>query len=169
MNTKEALTLANEIVKSWDWESEIGEPEPNRLDVTLKSPDDLLPIVVALRVKRLGFLSAITGLDVGSETGSLEVLYHFCAAAAVITLRVRLPRKNAVVQSLCEIIPGAEAFERELSEMFGVEITGLPNLEYLYLPDDWPEEIYPLRKDFTPQNFFTDMNEDNVYATKSEK
>jgi Ni,Fe-hydrogenase III component G len=169
MNTKEALALANEIVKSWDWETEIGEPEPNRLDVNLKSPEDLLPIVVALRVKRLGFLSAITGLDAGSETGLLEVLYHFCAAAAVITLRIKLPRNNAVVQSLCEIIPSAETFERELSEMFGVEITGLTNPEYLYLPDDWPEGIYPLRKDFTPQALLTDMDEDYVYATEPEK
>jgi len=146
--TEEALALASDMMENWAWETITARPEPNRLDATLKSTDDLIPIVVALRVKRLGYLSAITGLDLGVEAGELEVLYHFCAAAAVITLRVRLPREAPVVPSLSEIIPSAEAFERELREMFGVEISGLKTPEKLYLPDDWPEGVYPLRKDF---------------------
>lgn len=164
MDTADALALASEIVQAWDWKTEVEHPEPNRLDVTLTSSQDLLPIVVALRVKRLGFLSAISGLDTGAEDGMLEVLYHFCVAAAVITLRVRLPRENAVVHSLSEVIPSAEVFERELSEMFGVTVTALPNPEYLYLPDDWPEGIYPLRKDFDPKVLSVTMNEDSSYA-----
>jgi Ni,Fe-hydrogenase III component G len=148
--TEEALALAGDMMENWAWETITERPEPNRLDATLKSTDDLIPIVVALRVKRLGYLSAITGLDLGVEAGELEVLYHFCTAAAVITLRVRLPREAPVVPSLSEIIPSAEAFERELREMFGVEITGLKTPERLYLPDDWPEGVYPLRKDFDP-------------------
>jgi Ni,Fe-hydrogenase III component G len=164
MNTEEALALASEIVQAWDWKTEVTRPEPNRLDVTLTSSEDLLPIVVGLRVKRLGFLSAITGLDSGGEDGVLEVLYHFCVAAAVITLRLRLPRENAVVQSLCEVIPSAESFERELSEMFGVKVTALPNPDYLYLPDNWPEGSYPLRKDFDPKVLTIPTNEDKSYA-----
>ncbi len=148
--TEEALALAGDMMENWAWETITERPEPNRLDATLKSTDDLIPIVVALRVKRLGYLSAITGLDLGVEAGELEVLYHFCTAAAVITLRVRLPREAPVVPSLSEIIPSAEAFERELREMFGVEISGLKTPERLYLPDDWPEGVYPLRKDFDP-------------------
>jgi Ni,Fe-hydrogenase III component G len=34
--------------------------------------------------------------------------------------------------------------------MFGIEITGLRNTERLYLPERWPEGVYPLRKDFDP-------------------
>jgi len=147
MNTKEALEIGRQIAEEWVWKMETDAPEPNRLDVTLTSIDDLVPMVVALRVKRLGYLAAITGLDLGSESGELEVMYHFCTAAAVITLRVRVSREQASVPSLCSVIPSAEAFERELSEMFGVEVTGLPNPLRLYLPDDWPENVYPLRKD----------------------
>ena len=104
-----------------------------------------------MRVKRLGYLSAITGLDGGPESDQLEVLYHFCTGAAVITLRVALPRQEAVVPSLSDIIPSAEVQERELMEMFGVTVSGLPNVEHLYLPDGWPEAIHPLRKDFDLQ------------------
>lgn len=151
LNTEDALALADEIVRAWDWVVETERPEPNRLDVRLASVKDLVPIVVALRVKRLGYLSAITGLDPGVETGQLEVLYHFCVGSAVITLRVRVPREGATLPSLGEIIPSAEVFERELSEMFGITITGLHTPEHLYLPEDWPDAVYPLRKDVDPQ------------------
>jgi Ni,Fe-hydrogenase III component G len=63
---------------------------------------------------------------------------------------LRIPRENGSTPSLCEVIPSAEAFERELSEMFGVTVVGLRNPEHLYLPDDWAEDQYPLRKDFDP-------------------
>jgi NADH:ubiquinone oxidoreductase subunit C len=146
--TAQALALAKEITSAWFWPLETVEPEPNRLDVKLSSADDLVTILTAMRVKRLGYLSAITGLDPGSGAEQLEVLYHFCAGAAVITLRVPLHRQAAVVPSLSQIIPSAEVLERELMEMFGVEVSGLPTKEHLYLPDHWPEATYPLRKDF---------------------
>jgi len=147
MNTNEALALAGELVEQWGWDTEAHYPEPERLDVHVKSIEDLVPIIVAMRVKRLGYLAAITGLDLGPEVSEFEVLYHFCTAAAVITLRVRIPRDGGKVPSLGSIIPSAEPFERELREMFGIEITGLRTPMKLYLPDDWPDDLYPLRKD----------------------
>lgn len=151
MTLEETLTLARELLVNWFWTVEASEPEPNRLDVTLTTPADLVPMVTALRVKRLGYLAAITGCDLGPEVGQLEVLYHFCAGSAVITLRVRLPREGATIASLSDVIPSAESFERELAEMFGVTVEGLRRPERLYLPDDWPEGVYPLRKDVDPR------------------
>lgn len=148
MKTTEALALAREIAGSWDWVTEVVQPEDNRLDIYLGHPEDLVAIVTAFRVKRLGYLAAITGLDPGVDVGELEVLYHFCAGAAVMTLRVRVPREAARVDSLSELIPGAEPFERELREMFGVTVHGLQAPEHLYLPDEWPAAAFPLRKDF---------------------
>lgn len=147
MNTEETLQLASDILTNWAWETEASRPAPDRLDVWLTTPDDLVPMVVGLRVKRLGYLAAITGLDEGPEADRVEVLYHFCTAAATVTLRVRLPRANPAVPTLSEIIPAAEVFERELAEMLGVTVHGLRNTERLYLPDDWPEGVFPLRKD----------------------
>ncbi len=54
----------------------------------------------------------------------------------MIVLRVRVPRQNASLPSLCEIVASAEVFERELREIFGIEITGLHETDHLYLPDD---------------------------------
>lgn len=146
------ITLAKEIATSWFWALESEEPEPNRLDIKMVSADELINIVTAMRVKRLGYLSAITGLDRGVESEHLELLYHFCSGVAVITLRVPVSRWNPVIPSLSQIIPSAEIFELELQEMFGIQVKGLPAREHLYLPDDWPSAIYPLRKDFDPSS-----------------
>ena len=105
-------------------------------------------------MKRLGYLSAIVCMDLGSKSNEMEVLYHFCPGDAVIALRVRVPREGGVLPSLCEIVPGAEVFERELREMFGIEIVGLHTPDRLYLPDDWPDGVYPMRKDFDPEGAF---------------
>lgn len=149
MNVEETLRLASRMVS--EWAQETHNPEPYRVDGLMASADDLLNAVIMLRVKRLGYLAAITGLDLGEEAGEIEVLYHFCTGPVVVTLRVRTPRDAPSVPTLSHYIPSAEPFERELSEMFGVEIVGIPNPERLYLPDDWPEGVYPLRKDFEAQ------------------
>jgi formate hydrogenlyase subunit 5 len=49
---------------------------------------------------------------------------------------------------VCSSIPGATFFERELSEMFGITVVGTPNPDRLFLPDQWPTDAPPLRKDF---------------------
>jgi Ni,Fe-hydrogenase III component G len=151
MNAEEILTLASGIVSSWDWATETSRPNPKQLDVKLNTTQELVPIVVALRVKRLGHLSAIVCMDLGAEAKEMEVVYFFCPGDATIALRVRIPRENPELPSLCEIIPGAESYERELREMFGIEVTGLVTPDRLYLPDDWPENTYPMLKDFDPK------------------
>jgi len=150
MNTEETLAAAAKILSDPPRPAEITRPTPTWMNALLASPDDLLPMAGALLDEHLGWLSCVTGLDPGIEAGYLEVLYHFSAGAAVITLRVRRPREIPAVPTLSDMIPIAEVFERELHEMFGVEIIGLRNINKLYLPEDWPDGVYPLRKDFDP-------------------
>jgi Ni,Fe-hydrogenase III component G len=139
-----ALEQAQEIlvncVQTWH------VPEDHRLDAQV-SPTNLLPAVKALDYHAWGYLVAITGLDGGPDVGEFLVLYHFCSGPAVLTLRVTIPRRQAALPSICSIIPYASVFERELAEMFGIEVYGTPDPSRLFLPDNWPDGIYPLRKD----------------------
>ena len=151
MNTEQILTLATGIVQSWDWATEVSRPNPKQLDVKVKEIKELVPIIVGLRVKRLGYLAAIVGLDLGPAANEMEIIYHFCPGDAVIALRVRIPRDHASLPSLCDVVPSAEAYERELQEMFGIEMIGLHTPDRLYLPEDWPNGVYPMRKDFDPK------------------
>lgn len=164
---EELLVQAEAILKPWIPEEDIPEKEespllldysnrrikltgsstPDCLDLNI-SVDELLTVIEALLDNGWGYLATITGADLGVDAGELEVMYHFCHGAAVVTLSVKVPRENPVVPTVCELIPSASFYERELREMFGVTITDTPNTDHLFLPDDWPEGVYPLRKDF---------------------
>ncbi len=170
MDTQKLLNQAQELLSPIS--SDTLFPEENRMDIILTA-SALIPAVEELNKANWGYLSAITGLDhipssqgsseerewahavAGEEqtgfsySGSIEVLYHFCNQAAIVTLRVQLPYAHTVVPSICSIIPSATLFERELIEMFGVTVENTPNTDHLLLPDDWPAGIFPLRKEFT--------------------
>ena len=92
-------------------------------------------------------MTAITGLD-DVKANEIEVLYHFVNGSANVNLRVRIPRDNSSIPSVCDILPAATFFERELGEMFGINVMGTPNPDRLFLPDEWPTDAPPLRKDF---------------------
>jgi ech hydrogenase subunit E len=143
------LNQAEVLLTAWTKES--SRPDPTRLDAVILA-DDLRAATRSMHDSSWGYLSAITGLDLGPENGQLEVLYHFCKGPAITTLRVRQSREHqAVVPSIADIIPPASFFERELQEMLGFSITGLNNNNRLFLPDDWPEGVYPMRADFTKE------------------
>jgi NADH-quinone oxidoreductase subunit D len=146
MNSEQNLQKAEQLLASWN--KETTHPEANRLDAAIVA-DDLRPAVMALHDAHWGYLSAITGTDLGTDAGQMEALYHFCNGPAITTLRIRLPRTSDLsLPTIEDIIPPATFFERELHEMLGFRIEGGKSNERLFIPDDWPEDVYPLREDF---------------------
>ena len=146
MNIEQNLQKAEQILAPWNREA--TRPETNRLDASIVA-ENLRPAVTAMHEAHWGYLSAITGLDLGVESGQMEALYHFCNGPAIATLRIRLPRTNeATLPTIEDIIPPATFFERELHEMLGFKIDGAQSNDRLFISDDWPEDVYPLRADF---------------------
>src|SRR5215208_1272903 len=129
MNIEQNLLRAEQLLTTWN--KETSHPETNRLDVSI-SADDLRQAVTTLHNAHWGYLSAITGLDLGPDSGCMEALYHFCYGAAITTLRIKLPRANdAALPTIEDIIPPATFFERELHEMLGFRIAGAKSIERL--------------------------------------
>ncbi len=158
MNTEQTLQRAEALLQPIA--NEIKRPAPERLDAYL-AVGKLTAAVHALRQARFGYLSAVSGLDLPpvpakgeapEQPGRIEVLYHVCEGAAVVTLRVTVPYADARVPSICGIMPAATLYERELSEMFGVTVEGTPDPSRLLLPDEWPADVYPLRKSYVAKS-----------------
>jgi Ni,Fe-hydrogenase III component G len=124
-----------------DW-----QPESNCFDIVITS-EKLLDAVKVLKTMQTFYLAAITGLDDGAEANTMQILYHFCNRAFVMTLRVTLERNQPHVPSICAVFPYASPFERETGEMFGITFTDTPDTSRLFLSDDWSDDVYPLRKD----------------------
>lgn len=138
--------------------NENNRPIPRRVDVRIQA-DDLVTAVKSLQDANWGYLVAITGLDHpapvkpdGELEGvdSLEILYSFGNGPVCLFLRVSVPYSAARVPTLCGLIPSATLYERELMELFGVDVVGTPDKRRLIVADDWPEGIYPMRKSYQP-------------------
>ncbi len=79
-----------------------------------------------------------------------EVLYHYAydKLGLIITLKAFIrDRENPAIESIAPFLPAAEWIEREIHDILGIDITNHPNLKRLILADDWPEGVYPLRKE----------------------
>src|SRR5512136_2547985 len=124
---------------------ELANPDRRRIFLKVAAAD-LVPTVTLLRDKYdCAYLATISGVDKGE---AFEFLYHFASPVASLTVRIDVPRAEPRFATSCPVIPGAILYERELQEMFGVTVEGIPDGRRLNLPDDWPDGQYPLRKDW---------------------
>jgi len=75
-----------------------------------------------------------------------HLLYHF-DINGIKTFKVLVPEKKPIIETITDIFPSAEFYEREIHDFFGIEFKGNPRLhEKMFLSDDWKERP-PLRKD----------------------
>ena len=102
---------------------------------------------------RFDFLSDLTCLDVYPNEPRFEVVYHLLSMQMKerLRLKVRLAGDDASVESLTSVWPGANFFEREVWDLFGVRFLGHPNLSRIMMPENW--EGHPLRKDYPVEGY----------------
>jgi Ni,Fe-hydrogenase III component G len=123
---------------------------PRARRVFAEAPPEALREVLAFTVSELGFdrLCAVTGFD---QRTALAALYSFARAdGTVLSVRVRVPREAPVLESVTDRFPVAANYERELVDLLGFEVRSLPPGKRYPLPDDWPLDQKPLRKDWKP-------------------
>ena len=62
------------------------------------------------------------------------------------TIKLQVPDDTLTVPSITDIYPGANFYEREVFDMFGIIFENHPDLTRILMPDDWVG--HPLRKDY---------------------
>jgi NADH-quinone oxidoreductase subunit C len=99
------------------------------------------------------FLSDITCVDWYPAEPRFEVIYHLLSIPKKerVRLKVKLNNDSPVIDSLTSIWPGANYFEREVFDLFGIRFAGHPYLRRILMPEDW--EGYPLRKDYPVEGY----------------
>ena len=121
----------------------------DQLTITVKV--NYLPEVVEfLYYKQGGWLSVLFGNDERQLCGHYAVYYVMSMEQGTkcwITVRVEVDANKLEFPSVTPRVPAAVWGEREVRDMYGLIPVGLPDERRLVLPDDWPDELYPLRKD----------------------
>jgi Ni,Fe-hydrogenase III component G len=113
-------------------------------------PADKFAEVFAHATGPLGFtiLCTITGLDVGDN---LVAIYHVARTTGeVLNLSTAVPKTQPVLQTVSGQFPAADCYERELVDLLGFQVQGLPDGNRYPLPDGWPAGQFPLRKEWKP-------------------
>ena len=125
--------------------SAVEERSPRRVWVTAR-PERIREVVSYLFETSGGRLATITGVDGRDD---IELLYHFCfdGLGGVCTVRAAVAKPTPAIDSVTAIVEGANWIEREIHDLLGVEFRGHPDMRRLILADDWPEGLYPLRRD----------------------
>ena len=125
---------------------ELNVPRTRKAYILLKPESHRNAISLLLKHVKDAELSTISGVDLGN---AIELNYHM-ACGGVVTLKIRVSREKPVTQTITDILPGANLYEREVFDLLGVVFEGHPNLERLMLPESWPQGDYPLRRDWKP-------------------
>jgi NADH:ubiquinone oxidoreductase subunit C len=155
-NQKISLSVSNEILKS------MSDKFGNRIKIIYEihnrskimvEPESLVETAIFLR-DNFGFdhVESASGTDYPKEE-KIEINYHLGTYSNsdllpyVLVLSTKVDREDPKSNSLINILPSVELFERETYEMLGVYFIGHPRNERFLLPEDWAD-IPPLRKDF---------------------
>jgi Ni,Fe-hydrogenase III large subunit/Ni,Fe-hydrogenase III component G len=119
--------------------------------VTLTVDLNSLPdIVEALYYRHNGWLGTIAANDERKLNGHYALYYILSMEGSVksfVVVRGLVPASRPEFPSVTPRVPAMVWGEREARDMFGLQPVGLPDARRLVLPDDWPDDLYPLRKD----------------------
>ncbi len=94
----------------------------------------------------------ICGVDYPERAERFDVVYHLLSPTQNLRIRVKIATaEDSPVPSVTEIYPGAEWFEREAYDMYGILFSDHPDLRRILT--DYGFEGHPLRKDFPLTGF----------------
>ena len=122
-------------------------------DTAVISPDLIVPVATFLKTDpelNYNFLMDLTAVDCLKldKRPRFEVIYHFFSLSQRQRVRIKLPveETQAEVDSLSGLWAGANWYEREVWDMFGIKFRGHPNLKRILMYEEF--HGHPLRKDY---------------------
>jgi NADH-quinone oxidoreductase subunit C len=146
-------------------EGKIGDAVVAYGELTLSvEPVDIVGVMNFLRRDvQCQFISIIDicGVDYPSRAKRFDVVYHLLSPRQNQRIRVKvMADEDTLVPSVTEVFPGADWFEREAYDLYGILFSGHPDLRRILT--DYGFEGHPLRKDFPLTGFVQVRYDDEV-------
>ncbi len=126
----------------------------DRGELTLTiAPEQIRGAAAAVKAAGYNAFEDATAVDWFPSAPRFQVSYHITSHAHKerIRLRVMLPAEVAAVETVTSVWPGANYYEREVFDLFGIHFEDHPNLRRIMMPEDW--KGHPLRKDYPVEGY----------------
>ena len=98
-------------------------------------------------------LTTITGIEREEE---FQVCYHIqhrieeeFKEVPINFIITKIDKKNPKTPSMIDFYVAADYYEREIYDFFGIYFENHPFLQRLILPEKWPDDVRPMRKEYT--------------------
>lgn len=102
----------------------------------------------------------ITAIDYPAREKRFDLVYHYLSMRQNQRIRIKCAiREDQIAPSITGLHPGANWFEREVFDMYGIMFSGHPDLRRLLT--DYGFQGYPLRKDF-PTTGYVELRYDEL-------
>jgi NADH-quinone oxidoreductase subunit C len=140
-------------IVNWNADA-VTDAKFDRGELTLTvRPEQIVAACKALKLAGYNFFEDMTAVDWFPSTPRFQLSYHLLSHAFKehIRLRALVDDADPQVDSIVEIWPAADFYEREVWDLFGIRFAGHPNLRRILLPDDWTG--HPLRKDYPVEGY----------------
>jgi NADH-quinone oxidoreductase subunit C len=122
------------------------------LTITI-AQDDIRAAAATVQSAGYNAFQDVTAVDWYPSTPRFQLSYHIVSHSLkeLIRLRVLVDEADPSVESITPVWPGANYYEREVFDLFGIRFEGHPNLRRIMMPDDW--QGHPLRKDYPVEGY----------------
>jgi NADH-quinone oxidoreductase subunit C len=117
------------------------------------APADIVPALRALQAAGYNAFEDMTAVDWFPAEPRFQLSYHILAHQyrERVRLRAMVNGSEPAVESATVVWPGANYYEREVFDLFGVRFEGHPNLRRILMPEEWVG--HPLRKDYPVEGY----------------
>jgi len=116
-------------------------------------PEEIRAACRAVQAAGYNFFEDLTAVDWFPASPRFQLSYHILSHQfkARIRLRVLLQDASPAVESIVPVWAGANYYEREVFDLFGIRFEEHPNLRRIMMPDEW--NGHPLRKDYPVEGY----------------
>jgi len=126
----------------------------DRGELTLTVPSEKIVEALAA-IKDAGFnaYEDMTAVDWLPSEPRFQLTYHILSHAYKQRVRVKawVSEADPAIESITSVFPGANFYEREVFDLFGIRFEGHPNLRRIMMPEEWVG--HPLRKDYPVEGY----------------
>jgi NADH-quinone oxidoreductase subunit C len=144
---------ALKAILAWNPDA-LTDAKVDRGELTLAVGKDFIRAACeTLRSAGYNFFEDMTAVDWYPSDPRFQLSYHLLSHAYKerIRLRAMVDEQDPSVESITTVWQGANYYEREVFDLFGIRFEGHPNLRRILMPDDW--KGYPLRKDYPVEGY----------------